>query len=121
MLIAWSTFASRVPSTSKGCLRSKRKSNSFCGGLGKEEFRSPAGSRGDRLAVMRRVRGGCSILVTVAGVLSASTALAHVDLLEPEARAHGTAARGDTDIDVNSNLKSGPCGQVATGRTERVT
>jgi len=70
---------------------------------------------------MRRVRGGCSILVTVAGVLSASTALAHIDLLEPEARAHGTAARGDTDIDVNSNLKSGPCGQVATGRTERVT
>jgi len=70
---------------------------------------------------MLRVGGAASILVVVAGVLSASTALAHIDLLEPEARAHGTAARGDTDIDVNSNLKSGPCGQVATGRTERVT
>jgi hypothetical protein len=53
-------------------------------------------------------------------VLSGATAQAHIDLLEPEARAHGTAARGDTQIDENSNLKSGPCGQVTTGRTARV-
>jgi hypothetical protein len=51
---------------------------------------------------------------------SAPEALSHIDLLEPEARAHGTAARGDTEVDSNSNLKQGPCGQIATGRTERV-
>jgi hypothetical protein len=53
-------------------------------------------------------------------LLASGSASAHIDLLEPEARAHGTAARGDTQIDENSNLKSGPCGQVASGRTERV-
>lgn len=58
--------------------------------------------------------------VIAVSLLRASTALAHIDLLEPEARAHGTAARGDTDIDVNSSLKSGPCGQVMSGRTTRV-
>lgn len=52
--------------------------------------------------------------------LDAPLAWAHIDLLEPEARAHGTAARGDTDIDENSNLKSGPCGQIDTGRSSRV-
>jgi hypothetical protein len=52
--------------------------------------------------------------------LTAPAALAHIDLLEPEARAHGTAARNDPDIDANSNLKSGPCGQVTSGRTDRV-
>ena len=46
--------------------------------------------------------------------------MAHIDLLEPEARAHGTAARDDTDVDANSNLKSGPCGQMTSGRTDRV-
>jgi MYXO-CTERM domain-containing protein len=40
--------------------------------------------------------------------------------LEPEARAHGTAASGDTAIDANTNQKTGPCGQVTNGRTDRV-
>lgn len=57
---------------------------------------------------------------TAFGLLSAATAFAHIDLLEPEARAHGTAARGDTDIDENSNLKSGPCGQMVSRRSTRV-
>src|SRR6187551_3776136 len=69
---------------------------------------------------MQRVRLASSVLVALAAVSGASTAMAHIDLLEPEARAHGTAARGDTEIDVNSSLKNGPCGQVTTGRTERV-
>jgi hypothetical protein len=55
-----------------------------------------------------------------AGLLRAPHALAHIDLLEPEARAHGTAASGDTDIDDNSSIKNGPCGQLTTGRTDRV-
>jgi MYXO-CTERM domain-containing protein len=61
-------------------------------------------------------------LVTIGGgaLLHAAPALAHIDLLEPEARAHGTAASGDTDIDDNSSIKNGPCGQVTTGRTDRV-
>jgi hypothetical protein len=63
-----------------------------------------------------------SLLVPVAAVmlLSSTPAAAHIDLLEPEARAHGTAARGDMQIDDNSNLKSGPCGQVTSGRSARV-
>jgi hypothetical protein len=61
-----------------------------------------------------------SLTAAALGLLNASSAFAHIDLLEPEARAHGTAARGDTDIDDNSNLKQGPCGQVVTARTERV-
>ena len=59
-------------------------------------------------------------VIVAAGWLGPSTAFAHIDLLEPEARAHGTAARDDLDIDANSNLKSGPCGQMISGRTERV-
>ena len=59
--------------------------------------------------------GGAALIV-----LRCATAQAHIDLLSPEARAHGTAARGDTQIDENSNLKSGPCGQVASGRSSRV-
>jgi hypothetical protein len=63
----------------------------------------------------------CRIVIVVAGgLLTAPAAWAHIDLLEPEARAHGTAARNDPDIDANSNLKSGPCGQVTSGRTDRV-
>jgi hypothetical protein len=67
-------------------------------------------------------RLGISAMVTVTALslLSASRAFAHIDLLEPEARAHGTAARDDTEIDENSNLKQAPCGQVVTGRGERV-
>jgi hypothetical protein len=66
-----------------------------------------------------------ALLATVAtigsaGLLQAAPALAHIDLLEPEARAHGTAASGDTDIDDNSSIKNGPCGQLTTGRTDRV-
>lgn len=58
--------------------------------------------------------------VSAALLLGGGSARAHIDLLEPEARAHGTAARGDAQIDENSNLKSAPCGQVTSGRTERV-
>ncbi len=65
-------------------------------------------------------RASLMVASTACGLLSASTAFAHIDLLEPEARAHGTAARGDTDIDENSNLKSGPCGQIVSGRSQRV-
>jgi MYXO-CTERM domain-containing protein len=61
-----------------------------------------------------------SLSITLVGLLWAPAVLAHIDLLEPEARAHGTAARDDPDVDANSNLKSGPCGQITSGRTERV-
>ncbi len=63
-----------------------------------------------------------SKVTAIGGLLIASPALAHIDLLDPPARAHGTAASGDTAVDVNANQKSGPCGQVAPGRTtDRVT
>jgi MYXO-CTERM domain-containing protein len=65
---------------------------------------------------LRSLSGGIFLL----GLLGASPALAHVDLLEPEARAHGTAA-GATADDVNTNQKTAPCGQVTNGRTDRVT
>jgi len=68
---------------------------------------------------MRRLPAARLVAAT-AFLLHAPRAFAHIDLLEPEARAHGTAARGDTDVDDNSNLKNGPCGQVVTGRTDRV-
>jgi hypothetical protein len=61
------------------------------------------------------------VLGIAVAATSAARASAHIDLLEPEPRAHGTAARDDTDIDVNSNLKNAPCGQIASERTERVT
>lgn len=61
-----------------------------------------------------------SFTVGCLSILRAPPAHAHIDLLEPEARAHGTAAFGDTDVDENSNLKNGPCGQLTTGRTDRV-
>lgn len=54
-------------------------------------------------------------------LLLPSSALAHIDLIEPNARAHGTAASGDMMIDTNTNQKSGPCGQVTNMRTDRVT
>lgn len=61
-----------------------------------------------------------SLTIVGLGVLQALPARAHIDLLEPEARAHGTAAFGDTDVDVNSSIKNAPCGQATTGRSERV-
>jgi MYXO-CTERM domain-containing protein len=64
--------------------------------------------------------GRASLTIGAVGLLWAPAVLAHIDLLEPEARAHGTAARNDPDVDANSNLKSGPCGQVTSGRTDRV-
>jgi hypothetical protein len=69
---------------------------------------------------MRKALLASLVTIGSAGLLQAPPAFAHIDLLEPEARAHGTAASGDTDIDDNSNLKNGPCGQVTTGRTDRV-
>jgi hypothetical protein len=68
------------------------------------------------------VRSSIHAVVLGAGLLLPARALAHIDLLEPPARAHGTAAGNDPDIDVNTNQKSGPCGQVTNGRTtDRVT
>jgi hypothetical protein len=69
---------------------------------------------------MRKALLASLVTIGSARLLHASSALAHIDLLEPEARAHGTAASGDTDVDDNSNLKNGPCGQLTTGRTDRV-
>lgn len=68
---------------------------------------------------MRRLSSS-SRTILLFGLLGASPAFAHIDLLEPEARAHGTAQSGDTAIDANTNQKTGPCGQVTNGRTTRV-
>jgi MYXO-CTERM domain-containing protein len=55
-------------------------------------------------------------------LLFPSRALAHIDLIEPNARAHGTAASGDMAVDANTNQKLGPCGQATNMRTsDRVT
>ena len=60
-------------------------------------------------------------LATASSVfLFSAVSAAHIDLLEPEARAHGTAASGDTNVDDNTDQKTGPCGQVTNGRTDRV-
>ncbi|MEO8184814.1 MAG: hypothetical protein ABI895_38895, partial [Deltaproteobacteria bacterium] len=67
---------------------------------------------------MRRLSFSRTVLLF--GLFGASPAFAHIDLLEPEARAHGTALSGDTDIDANTNQKTGPCGQMTNGRTTRV-
>jgi hypothetical protein len=69
---------------------------------------------------MRKALLATLAMIGCARLLQAAPALAHIDLLEPEARAHGTAASGDTDIDDNSSIKNGPCGQLTTGRTDRV-
>src|SRR5438128_2129530 len=69
---------------------------------------------------MRKALLAAPAAIAGAALLQAPPARAHIDLLEPEARAHGTAASGDTDIDDNSSIKNGPCGQVTTGRTDRV-
>jgi MYXO-CTERM domain-containing protein len=68
----------------------------------------------------RAFRLSISRAALLGSLLSASPAFAHIDLLEPEARSHGTGA-GDTDADENTDQKTGPCGQVANGRTARVT
>jgi hypothetical protein len=58
----------------------------------------------------------------ISALFAASPALAHIDLIEPPARAHGTAAAGDPSVDQNTNQKTGPCGQVVNGRNaERVS
>jgi MYXO-CTERM domain-containing protein len=55
-------------------------------------------------------------------LLTASSAFAHIDLIDPPARAHGTAASGDTAVDTNTDQKTDPCGQVTNGRSaDRVT
>lgn len=62
-----------------------------------------------------------SLCAGAAHVLGASPAFAHIDLLEPEPRAHGIAATGDRGENDGSNQKRGPCGQLMNGRTTRVT
>jgi MYXO-CTERM domain-containing protein len=75
---------------------------------------------------MQRIRfcsfNSFSVSAAAGALLMASPAFAHIDLIDPPARAHGTAAAGDTDVDVNTNQKTGPCGQVTNGRTaDRIT
>jgi MYXO-CTERM domain-containing protein len=65
-----------------------------------------------------------SIPAAALGALSLfpSRALAHIDLIEPNARSHGTAAGNDPAPDTNTNQKLGPCGQATNMRTtDRVT
>lgn len=71
--------------------------------------------------MQRAFLSSISLAAVTAGLLASTPAFAHIDLIEPEARAHGTAASGDTDVDMNANQKTGPCGQVTNGRGERVT
>ena len=75
---------------------------------------------------MQRIRfspfNSFSVSAAAGALLMASPAFAHIDLIDPPARAHGTAASGDTDVDVNTDQKTGPCGQVTDGRTaDRIT
>jgi MYXO-CTERM domain-containing protein len=68
----------------------------------------------------KRSRVLLSNAVVLGALLTASSAFAHIDLLDPPARAHGTAA-GAMDDDANTNQKLAPCGQAVNGRTDRVT
>jgi hypothetical protein len=52
-----------------------------------------------------------SISLTVAWLLGAAPALAHIELLDPVPRAYGQS---------EGNLKKQPCGQTVDGRTDRV-
>jgi MYXO-CTERM domain-containing protein len=69
----------------------------------------------------KRSRALLSNAAALGALLTASPAFAHIDLIDPPARAHGTAANGDMAVDVNTDQKLGPCGQVTNGRTDRVT
>ncbi len=56
--------------------------------------------------------GGATLLVTLS---LAGAALAHIDMVTPVPREQGRSR------DPNSNLKEGPCGQLANGRTDEVS
>jgi len=49
------------------------------------------------------------------GLLLAPAAAAHIDMIQPPPREVGSSR------EPNSDLKQGPCGQIATGRTSRVS
>lgn len=49
------------------------------------------------------------------GLMLASDAAAHIDMIEPPPREVGSSR------EPNSDLKQGPCGQVTTGRTSKVS
>ncbi len=68
----------------------------------------------------RPLRHASSFATLAAASLLTSLSFAHIDLQEPEPRAHGTG--GGETADVNSDQKVGPCGQSTNGRTaDRVT
>lgn len=68
----------------------------------------------------RTLRPASSLAALTAASLLTSLSFAHIDLQEPQPRAHGTG--GAETPDTNSNQKTGPCGQSANGRTtDRVT
>jgi len=69
----------------------------------------------------KRSRALLSNAAALGALLTSSSAFAHIDLIDPPARAHGTAANGDTAVDVNTDQKADPCGQLVNGRTDRVT
>ena len=49
------------------------------------------------------------------GLLLGRTAAAHIDMIQPPPREVGSSR------EPNSDLKQGPCGQIASGRTSRVS
>jgi hypothetical protein len=63
----------------------------------------------------RTLRPASSLAALAAATLLTSISFAHIDLQEPEPRAHGTGG-GETP-DTNSNQKAAPCGQSQNGRT----
>jgi MYXO-CTERM domain-containing protein len=69
----------------------------------------------------KRSRVLLSNAAALGALLITSSAFAHIDLIDPPARAHGTAANGDMAVDANTDQKADPCGQVVNGRTDRVT
>jgi hypothetical protein len=71
--------------------------------------------------MQRAFRSSLSRAAFLGSALLSMPAFAHIDLVDPPARAHGTAASNDPAVDTNTDQKSGPCGQVQNGRTDRVT
>lgn len=68
----------------------------------------------------RTLRHASSLAVLASASLLSSLGFAHIDLQEPEPRAHGTG--GAETPDTNANQKAAPCGQSVNGRTtDRVT
>lgn len=71
--------------------------------------------------MQRAFRSSLGSAAFLASALLSVPAIAHIDLIDPPARAHGTAASNDTAVDANTNQKLRPCGQELNQRTDRVT